>query len=423
MTEAPAAPVDDAPADHLGGAVDPYADFDPMEQFTGVAGTMRNPYPGLWAKREQTPVERTEGTDWQGRHAVTYTVYPFDLVSQVLRDNHSFSNESIRETMGRVMGDKVLVGLDEPEHKRQRNLVAGAFRSKALTRWEDTLVRKVVDEMVDRFVDRGRAELVRELTFQYPVQIIAEILGIPRADYPRFRHWAMAIINMAARPEAGWQASQELRAYMVEVVEDRRRNPRDDVITDLVTARIERDDGTVEALDDEEIYSFVGLLLPAGAETTYRASGNLLFGLLTHPDQLDAVRADRSLLTQAVEEGLRWENALLVTSRTCLRDTEVGGHPIPAGAAVIAHIGAANHDPRYWDDPDSFDIFRPPRQAAIFGFGPHMCLGMHLARMEVRVAVDTLLDRLPDLALDPEAEDVHIHGELFRSPLSLPVVF
>jgi cytochrome P450 len=418
MSDAVAAP----PAAPTTG-VDPYADFDPMDQFSGVAGNVRNPYPGFWDKRERTPVERTEGIDWQGRHTVTYTVYPFDLVSQVLRDNVTYSNVSIRDTMGMVMGQKVLVGLDEPEHKRQRNLVAGAFRSKALARWEETLVRQVVHEMVDRFADRGRAELVRELTFQYPVQIIAEILGIPRSDSVRFHRWAMAIINMAARPAEGYTASQELRAYLADVVEDRRRQPREDVISDLVTARIEREDGTVEALDDEEIYSFLGLLLPAGAETTYRASGNLLFGLLTHRDQLDAVRADRALLTQAVEEGLRWENALLITSRRCVVDTELAGVEIPAGSEVAAHIGSANHDPKYWDRPEEFDIFRPQRQAAIFGFGPHMCLGMHLARMEVRAAVDTLLDRLPALALDPDATDVHIHGEIFRSPLSLPVVF
>jgi len=228
---------------------------------------------------------------------------------------------------------------------------------------------------------------------------------------------------MAARPVEGYEASQQLRTYLADVVEDRRARPREDVISDMVTARIEREDGAVEALDDEEIYSFIGLLLPAGAETTYRASGNLLFGLLTHRDQLEAVKADRSLLTQTVEEGLRWENALLITSRRCMQDTVLAGVEIPAGSEVACHIGSANHDPKYWDEPESFDIFRPQRQAAIFGFGPHMCLGMHLARMEVRAAVDTLLDRLPDIAIDPQAEDVHIHGEIFRSPLSLPVVF
>ena len=155
MSDAVAAPPVPASSD-----VDPYADFDPMDQFSGVAGDVRNPYPSFWAKRERTPVERTEGTDWQGRHTVTYTIYPFDLVSQVLRDNTTYSNVSIRDTMGMVMGDKVLVGLDEPEHKRQRNLVAGAFRSKALARWEDTLVRQVVNEMIDRFADRGRACLL-----------------------------------------------------------------------------------------------------------------------------------------------------------------------------------------------------------------------------------------------------------------------
>ena len=178
-----------------------------------------------------------------------------------------------------------------------------------------------------------------------------------------------------------------------------------------------------ERLDDEEIFSFLRLLLPAGVETTFRSSGNFIHALLTHPDQLDALRLDRSLMPQAIEEALRWEPPLLITSRVVTRDTELRGIPVPAGANVTVMLGAANRDPDRYREPDRFDIFRDPKQHISFGHGPHMCLGMHLARMETRVAVDALLDRLPDLRLDPEGDDPHIHGQIFRSPTALPALF
>ncbi len=404
--------------------LDSYLNLDPMSQFSGVAGDVRDPYPALWDKRQHHPVERIETTSWKGDPIVQYTVYPFDLVSQVMRDNETFVSAAIRETMGLVMGDTLLVGLDEPEHRRQRALVAPAFRAKAMARWETTLMSTVIDELIDRFAARGRAELVRELTFQFPVQVIAEILGIPRSDYTLFHRWAMAIINLVADPAAGFAAAQDLREYLKPLIDARRAEPCDDVISDLVTVELPDADGRPERLSDEEINSFLCLLLPAGAETTYRASGNLLFGLLGQPDQLDAVRTDRGLLPQAVEEGLRWENPLTITMRRAVRETELGGVHIEAGADVIAHLGAANHDPQHWDRPDDFDIHRPQRQAAVFGFGPHMCLGMHLARLELRLVVTHLLDRFPDLRLDAGAGgDPHIHGDRFRSPTALPVLF
>jgi cytochrome P450 len=406
------------------GDLDDFGDFDAMAQFSGVAGDVLDPYPDLWDKRANHPVERIDTTSWKGDPVVQYTVYPFDLVSQVMRDNETFSSRAVRETMGLVMGDTLLVGLDEPEHRRQRALVSPAFRAKTLARWETTLLDTVIDELIDRFAARGSAELVRELTFRFPVQVIGEILGIPRADYPRFLRWALAITNLVADPMTGFAAAQSLREYLKPLIDARRADPRDDVISDLVTVELPDEHGNPERLSDEEINSFLCLLLPAGAETTYRASGNLLFGLLTHPDQLDALRADRGLIPQAVEEGLRWENPLTITIRRCERDTELAGVPIEAGADVITHLGAANHDPTYWDHPDEFDIHRPQRQAAVFGFGPHMCLGMHLARLEIRSVVGHLLDRLPDLRLDPVAgRDAHIHGERFRSPTALPVLF
>jgi len=176
-------------------------------------------------------------------------------------------------------------------------------------------------------------------------------------------------------------------------------------------------------LTPEEIFSFLRLLLPAGAETTYRSSSNLMFGLLTHTEQLDAVRADRSLLPQAIEEGLRWECPLLMIMRTAVKETEICGVPIPAGAMVITNMGSANHDESRWDRAEEFDIFREQKSHISFAAGPHLCLGMHLARMETKVVVNALLDRLPNLRIDPSAEAPYITGMTFRAPPALPVLF
>ena len=177
-------------------------------------------------------------------------------------------------------------------------------------------------------------------------------------------------------------------------------------------------------LDDEEIFSFLRLLLPAGVETTYRASGNLLYGLLTNPDQLRAVREDRALVPVAFEETIRWEPPVTVILRRATVDTELAGVHVEEGADIGLLLGSANRDERKYVDPDRFDIFRESRQSLGFGFGVHVCLGMHLARMETRVAVNALLDRMPDLALAPAPDqDLHIKGMAFRSPIALPVTF
>lgn len=392
--------------------------FDTMGQFSAVAGDLRDPYPELADKRRDQPVEATTYASFiEGLEQTTYVVHRYEDVVAVLRDNVTYSSSAIRALMAPVMGDYVLVGMDEPEHKRLRALVSVAFRQRSLAAWEP-YAQSVVDGYLDQVIERGSAELVRELTFPYPIQVIAKILGVPPEDTGKFHEWAWWIINVAADPDKGIAASEAMKAYLTEVLDARRADPGDDVISDLVQAEL---DG--EQLGDEEIFSFIRLLLPAGAETTYRATGNFLFGLLTHPDQLTALRDDRSLMTQAVEEAIRWESPLLITSRDSTVESEVAGTVIPAGCQVVAHVGSANHDDARWEDPEVFDIFREQKPHAAFGFGPHMCLGMHLARMEMRVAVGAVLDRLDDVRLAPDAEDVHIHGERFRSPTSLPVVF
>jgi cytochrome P450 len=207
------------------------------------------------------------------------------------------------------------------------------------------------------------------------------------------------------------------------VVDDRRAHPGTDLVSLLVTSRILDDDGDEQRLDDDEVVAFLRLLIPAGAQTTYRMFCNLMFGLLSHPDQLAALQADPSLIPAAVEEGLRWQPPLLSFGRTAMVDTEIDGVPIPAGSQVNAIVASADRDPSRWEEPDRFNIFRAPIGHLAFGAGAHICLGIHFARMELRVAMERIFDRLPDLRLDPSVEDVYIGGLGARSPDVLPVLF
>jgi cytochrome P450 len=398
--------------------------FDPFELKDVVSGKIRDPFPQMRELLRESPVhvgpiDLGEGEEdyWEPSGPQPVTVFGFDEVVQVLRDNETYSSNVYAGVMGEVMG-RTILEMDEPEHRVSRALVAGSFRSKVLERWEEELVALVVNELIDSFIDRGRSDLVRDITFNFPAQVIARILGLPRSDYPRFQRWAIEITSVAANWERGVAASSALRDYFAEVMTERRSTPGDDLISDLVRAEI---DG--ERLSDEEIYSFLRLLLPAGVETTYRSSGSLLFALLNDRAQFDALYADRSLFQQAFEEAVRWEPPVTVILRRALRDTELAGVKVEEGADVALMIGSANRDERKYSDPDRFDMFREVRQHVGFGFGVHVCLGMHLARMESRVAINTLFDRLGPFRLDPDAEPPHIEGLAFRSPLSLPVVF
>jgi cytochrome P450 len=397
--------------------------FDPYELKDVVGGTIRDPYPALQRLRRECPVhvgpiDLGEGADIADpSKPAPVTVFGFDEVVQVLRDNETYSSAVYGEVVGMVMG-RTMLEMDEPEHRAIRTLVAGSFRSKMLERWEEDLVARVVNELIDTFVDEGRTDLVRSVTFNFPVQVIARILGLPRQDYPKFQRWALELVSVAANWDRGVAASAALRDYFAHVMAERRAAPGDDLISDLVQAEV---DG--RHLSDEEIFSFLRLILPAGVETTYRASGSLLYALLQDRAQFDALYQDRSLFASAFEEVVRWEPPVTVILRRATRDAELAGVRIAEGADLALLIGAANRDERKYADPDRFDMFREQRQHVGFGFGVHVCLGMHLARMESRIAVNTLFDRLGRFTLDPDAEPPHIEGMAFRSPLSLPVVF
>jgi cytochrome P450 len=404
---------------------------DPFERFNRAQGqgSVRSPYPRLAAWRRQAPVRRLELGElapqmqlqgrvlFGGRLPEFFVALSHDAVAEVLRDGERFSSKGYARTIGLMLGRSILE-MDEPEHARARGVIQQAFTKRALEHWEHDLVAPIVNGLIDRFASRGHADLVRELTFPFPVSVIAHMLGVPEREHAVFHRLSVELISLAIDPAAALAASQALRELFARVLAERRRAPTDDLISVLAHAEL---DG--ERLDDEAIFAFARLLTPAGAETTYRSSSNLFFALLSHPDQLEAVRRDRSLVPQAIEEGLRWETPLPGIQRTCVRDTEVCGVAIPAGALVMVSMASANHDESRYERPDAFDVFRPAKTHMAFAFGPHRCLGMHLARMESRVVLEAVLDRLPNVRLDPEAKDPHITGELFRSPLALPVVF
>ena len=400
--------------------------YDPFAEFDAAAGigAVRDPYP-VWARlRAQTPVFAGSISEQLGITSMEDALYAqtpyvpltFLAVQQILRDGETFSSAGYADSIGIVFGHSILE-MDEPEHHAYRGLIQQAFTRKAMETWEDEIVRPVVERHVAAFRDRGSAELVGELLFPFPVTVIGEMIGLPPGDLATFHRKAVELISIATNVEKGLAASAWLYDYFQGIITERRAAPRHDLISVLAQAEL---DG--QRLTDDEIIAFLRLLLPAGAETTYRSSSNLMCGLLQHPDQLAALRDDRSLMPQAIEEGVRWDPPLTSIGRTCTKDTVVEGVMIPAGSPVQVCMAAANRDPSRWDRPDEFDIFREPKQHMSFAFGPHMCLGMHLARMETTVAVNALLD-LPDLRLDPAAEDVHVSGLAFRAPAALPVVF
>jgi cytochrome P450 len=395
-------------------------EFDPAELANGLLMQVENVHERLREAREQhrvmvgNPFAET-ATATLGTAGVT--VLGYEECQTVLTGDETFSSSIYQQIMGPVMG-RTLLELEGAEHRAVRALVSPSFRTALLARWRTALVEVVVGELIDRFAGRGRAELVREFTFAFPVQVIARIMGLPRADYPRFQRLSIELLNVVYDWERGIAASAALKQYFSGVLAERRHDPQDDLISTLAASEI---DGA--RLTDDEIFALLLLILPAGVETTYRASGNLLVALLTDPALLAAVRGDRPMIRGAIEEALRWEPPITSVMRVTARDCELGGVALPAGTHVNVSVAAANRDPERYPQPDRFDPARRNIAHLTFGGGPHLCLGMHLARMETTVAINALLDRLPELRLDPDAPAPQVVGVAFRSPLALPVRF
>lgn len=385
--------------------------------FTGQT----SPYPFFEYKRRTEPVWHGSLTDQSQlpdelKPADEWVLFGYDDVFHAFRDDRVFSSHGYDQTIGLVIGHTILA-MGGKEHHDHRNLVAKAFRATALERWEPAVIGPVCDQLVDEIKHDGAADLVQAVTFEFPTRVAATLLGLPREDLDLFRRLSFDLISIPVDIEAGLKASFDLYDYFLDQVEQRRHKLTDDIIGDLVSAEI---DG--EKLTDEAIISFLRLLLPAGLETTYRSSGNLLYLLLTHPEQLATLYRDRSLIPAAIEEGLRYETPLTNVPRTTTEDVEIGGQTIPSGAQVDLCMGSANRDESRWTDPNTFDILRPRQAHLAFAGGIHMCLGMHLARLETRIMLNSLFDRVANLELTPD-DDTGIVGLTFRSPNKLPVTF
>ncbi|WP_329407750.1 cytochrome P450 [Nocardia vinacea] len=396
----------------------------PVQDKTVTAGSaldLRDPYPFFAAKRREGGVFQGTVMDYSKtpeslRPAQSYAAVSYDAVNTALRNNRVFNSTLYDATIGVFMGPTILA-MDGKRHRAHRNLVATAFKPQSLQTWEPEIVKPICDGLIDELAGKGHADLVREFTFEFPTRVIARLLGLPEEDLPSFRKWAVAIISYAGNVPRALAASEDLKNYFLGHIEARRSNPTEDIISDLVTAEV---DG--EKLSDEAIYSFLRLLLPAGLETTYRSSGNLLYLLLRHPEQFARVHADHKLIPQAIEEGLRIETPLTLVQRYVTEDTELAGVDIPEGTVLDLCLGSANRDENRWDRSEEFDIFRTHTPHISFTAGAHTCLGLHLARMETRVALECLFSRLTDITITDEG-DPHIFGQPFRSPTSLPVTF
>jgi cytochrome P450 len=385
---------------------------DLVDTFGGhFMSPVADPYSAYARLREQEPVKLLDL--WMGPG---YLVTRYDDVRTVCTDPGLFSSRSNANGIDLVMG-RTILEMDGKEHIRHRAIIAPAFVPNALRGDLPELIAALADELIDQFAADGDAELVSQFTSTIPIRVIAYVIGIPIEDYKTFHHWGLDIIGFTDDPPRGYAAAQNLVEFLRPLLAQRRAAPTADLMSRLAHAEV---DG--ERLTDEEIFSFLRLLLPAGAETTFRLIGNLLYALLDTPGALDEVRAARGKVDWAIEETLRWESPVQFASRETTRPTTLAGVELPAGAQLLLALGSANRDERHFAAPARFDLQRRPDEHFAFGFGRHFCAGAHLARLEARIAVNALLDRLPNLRFAPGAER-SVVGLAFRSPTALPVLF
>jgi cytochrome P450 len=350
--------------------------------------------------------------------APRFTVIGHDAAQHIFREHELFSSRLYAGTAAN-WGPNLLM-MDEPEHARYRSLAQPAFALRTMTSWHDRWLLPTLNRLVGALDRLDRCDLYMELCARFPAHTIGAALGISDDETAQVHDW---IIRTATNmPE---EESQAAGAHLVEflqpVIEDRRTTPGDDVISLLVTSELREEDGSTHRLSDADVMGFCGLLLIAGTGTIYRATGILMLSVLSRPELLAQIKSDRTLIPRCIEEVLRWEPPLTSFSRLVTEDTVVDGELLPKGALVDVGVAAANRDPRRWTDPHRYDPFRQPLPHLGFGRGPHFCMGNQLARMEMRTSLELLLDRFPDIALDPTAEAPYVTGTFFRMPTSLPV--
>jgi cytochrome P450 len=359
----------------------------------------------------------------------TTLVARYDDCLAVLRDHEHFSSrppamlQQLRAEFGPFAGATTMLDSDPPVHTRLRRLVSRAFTPRRIKDIEPR-IRAIANELLDRIAREGSFDLMEDLASPLPMIVIAEMLGVPPEEHAQFKAWSNSIIEGGRGTLRGVSpgdkvkaTSQELRDYLTAQIERRRREPGEDLISALVQAHDEG--GTLSA---EELLAFVVLLLLAGNETTTNLIGNGTLALMRHPDQLSRLRDDLARIPGAIDEMLRFDPPVQSTVRTCATATNVGGAEVAAGELVFVILAAANHDPRKFANPDTFDIARTPNDHIAFGEGIHFCLGANLARLEGEIAIASMLERFPKLRLaDPDAPLEYRGSYLLRGLKLLPM--
>ena len=401
-------------------AVERYAEFDPE--------IMANPYPLYQQLREHAPVHWSPGFDnW------LITRYS-DVVSRARDPRLSSARmatflsqlpESSREDVLPLarMASASLAFSDPPDHTRRRGLVNRAFTPRVAESMRPR-IQAIVDELLAQVRDGERFDLIADFAFPLPAIVIAEVVGVPPEDRARLKQWSDNMIAFAGnrfirdRAMVAQRNQLEFRDYVNNIVAQRRLEPKDDLISSLIAIE---DEGDV--LDEDEMVALIISFLVGGHETTTNLIANGMLALLRHPDQMQKLRDDPSLIGTAVEELLRYDSPVQRINRVATEDVEVGGELIGKGQFVLLMLGAANRDPAQFPDPDRLDITRQSNRHVSFGYGIHFCVGAPLARVEGQVAINSIVRRFPRLSLEGDEVLEYEKNVAFRALKSLPLTF
>lgn len=397
--------------------------YDPFASDELNFGDHVDPYGPIEEWRAEAPVVEGGYRPRMGLEAALYpdrkvfTVVGSAEVLVALTDTERFSNANYKFNLGITFGHGSISTMDNPEHGRWRRIFQKIFLPQNVKKWGEAIVDPVVHRRMESFISRGSADLIEEFTVRYPFEVIYRQLDLPESDVRKFQRLAIGQTDYVHGDKA-IEAGRKLGEYFVALVEERRRQPGADLVSLLANTEV---DG--EYLPEIVLISFLRQLMNAAGDTTFRGTSVLLTALLENPAQLEAIRADRSLISAAIEEALRWDGPVVVQTRMAKVDLELGGVAIPAGSILDVVAGAANRDPAIFENPDAFDISRERKPHFSFSRGPHICVGQHLARVEMTRALHAVLDHMPNLRLDPDHPRPEIRGSMMRVPKHLFVRF